>query len=71
MFFIKNNDHNYWLNPITQMYDLFKEKDPKKSNLPPFPIKVKKKNSFLTTISGKTWLRFIIILTEGAFDMPN
>ena len=24
------------------MYDLFKEKDPKKSNLPPFPIKVKK-----------------------------
>ena len=59
MFFIKNNDHNYWLNPITQMYDLFKEKDQKKSNLPPFPIKV------------KTWLRFIIILTEGAFDMPN
>ena len=42
MFFIKNNDHNYWLNPITQMYDLFKEKDKKKSNLPPFPIKVKK-----------------------------
>jgi hypothetical protein len=41
MFFIKNNDHNYLLNPITQMYDLFKEKDPKKSNLPPFPIKVK------------------------------
>jgi hypothetical protein len=38
MFFIKNNDHNYWLNPITQMYDLFKEKDKKKSNLPPFPI---------------------------------
>jgi hypothetical protein len=29
------------------MYDLFKEKDKKKSNLPPFPIKVKK-NSFLT-----------------------
>ena len=36
------------------MYDLFKEKDKKKSNLPPFPIKVKKKPSFLTTISGKT-----------------
>ena len=35
------------------MYDLFKEKDKKKSNLPPFPIKLKK-NSFLTTISGKT-----------------
>ena len=24
------------------MYDLFKEKDKKKSNLPPFPIKLKK-----------------------------
>jgi len=36
------------------MYDLFKEKDKKKSNLPSFPIKVKKKPSFLTTISGKT-----------------
>jgi hypothetical protein len=46
MFFIKNNDHNYLLNPITQMYDLFKEKDQKKSNLPPFPIKVKKKLNF-------------------------
>jgi hypothetical protein len=26
MFFIKNNDHNYWLNPITQMYDWLKTK---------------------------------------------
>jgi len=28
------------------MYDLFKEKDKKKSNLPSFPIKVKKKPHF-------------------------
>jgi hypothetical protein len=28
------------------MYDLFKEKDKKKSNPPPFPIKVKKKLIF-------------------------
>ena len=69
---------DHWLNPITQMYDLFKRQRQKKSNLPPFPIKVKKKklifnqyHSCYITISGNTWLRFIIILNGGAFDMPN
>ena len=36
------------------MYDLFKEKDKKNLKSSPFPIKVKKNPSFLTTISGKT-----------------
>ena len=27
---------DYWLNPITQMYDLFKEKDKKKIKSSPF-----------------------------------
>ena len=55
--FIKNNDHNYWLNPITQMYDLFKEKDKKNQIFPLFPIKVKKNPSFLITISGKNLIK--------------
>ena len=34
------------------MYDLFKRQRQKKSNLPPFPIKVKKKPSFSTNITA-------------------
>ena len=35
------------------MYDLFKRQRQKKSNLPPFPMKVKKKKpSFLTNITA-------------------
>ena len=39
------------------MYDLFKEKDQKKSNLPPFPIKVKKKNLIFNHYQWKNLIK--------------